>query len=371
MKTIGKTQQPAPKWDSDAKEDFAYLMVGLSSVTPGMDGQVGDLSPFETKVIKATGKRNAKEACAAILEWLEGKSALEAINDPNLYNVTSAVKGVYDDISSAIAPPLTQRFWKNIVGVAGDVATAGLMINEVKQVATAVTSNDTFEQSMACANMLYAALASNSGAVPLSSMMYTYMVVGKSLIEAARSFAPIMNSRYIVTRMKANRPYNSGSGNRQNSAVDFKLVVQTNGLFGGPIDFTNRDASKQIASICIKAAHQQGQEPAEFNFTPVFKKNCVMLKSDGKGITNNRHLDDMNELAKFYIEINWANGRQTQIPLNKTVNGVDISFDGVHVQSDGDYEAENPVVYTVTLTTTTGKDKMADELYLGTNKSRK
>ena len=371
VKTIGKTELSTPKWDSDAKEDFAYLMMGLSSVTPGMDGLVGDLSPFETKVIAATGKRNAKEACAAILGWLEGKSALEAINDPNLYNITSAVKGVYDNISSAIMPPLTQRYWKNIVGAAGDVATAGLMINEVKQIATAVTSNDTFEQSMACANILYTALASNSGAVPLSSMMYTYMVVGKSLIEAARSFAPIMNSRYIVTRMKANKPYNGGSENRQNSAVDFKLVVQTNTWFGHKaIDFTNCDASKQIQSISIKAAHQQGQEPAEFGFTPVFKKDCVMLRSDGKGITNNKHLDDMNELAKFYMEINWANGRQTQIPLNKTVNGVDISFNGVHVQSDGDYEAENPVVYTVTLTTTTGKDKMADELYLGTNKNR-
>ena len=47
-----------------------------------------------------------------------------------------------------------------------------------------------------------------------------------------------------------------------------------------------------------------------------------------------------------------------------------IDIDGANLHNNLDnFEACKPVTYTVTLTTETGEDKMADEIYLGTNKN--
>ena len=59
-----------------------------------------------------------------------------------------------------------------------------------------------------------------------------------------------------------------------------------------------------------------------------------MLKSDGKGITNNKFLDDMNELRELYMKIVWSNGRETLIPLNEETSGVEISFKGTDPQGN-------------------------------------
>jgi hypothetical protein len=68
------------------------------------------------------------------------------------------------------------------------------------------------------------------------------------------------------------------------------------------------------------------------------------------------------------MEIHWTNGRITYIPLNEPGNGVDVILGGN--TSAEDTEDQYPSLYTVTLTTTTGEDNMADELYLGSNANR-
>ena len=73
-------------------------------------------------------------------------------------------------------------------------------------------------------------------------------------------------------------------------------------------------------------------------------------------------------LTKFYIEIYWWNDHITVIPLNQGTSGVEIKPGDRGPQFDN--EDMKPSLYTITLTTTTGKDHMADELYLGDNKGR-
>jgi hypothetical protein len=75
----------------------------------------------------------------------------------------------------------------------------------------------------------------------------------------------------------------------------------------------------------------------------------------------------------LYMEIHWATGRITQIPLLNSSEGVDIKIDGVTPMAIPglDYMSEKPVVYTVTLMTKSGKDNMADDIYLGNNSERK
>ena len=361
------------EWTAETKEDFAYLMLGVSSVTPGMDGMVGDLTPYKEKVLLVT---KTKDALKVIIDWLEGKTAMEAINDPNFLSITSAIKGVFDDLKSSYTTSSIQKYWKNIVGQVADVADADLMLDGIKNLNTMIsedtsTSDGTLKVGLSCASMLYQ-LASLGNAVPLTQMMLSYQVVGESLVNAAKKFGPIMNSRYILGRLKANGAYTGDEKDQVNTTTEFKIVInRVTSILGRtvPIDFTNKDAQRQIKSISIKAAYNERQTPAEFTFYPVYKKDCIMLQSDGRGITNGTFLDELNEIRVLYMEINWENGRRTLIPLQQESTGVSFNKNNTPIVTDH-FEDYKPLDYTVTLTTASGEDHIADELYLGSNKSR-
>ena len=313
-----------------------------------------------------------------LLNWIGDKSALEAINDPNLMNVTSAVKDILIDIHDAVHPPLVERYWSNLVGSMSEALPAEQMIDIFSDVLTVATSDDQFENTMACSSLLLQAFAVGGDPLPLVSVMHTYSVVGKSLIDAVNRCAQIVSGRYIVHRLKHNHVYGEGSAERMNTAVDFKVIVKEAHWYGDKkIDFTKKEMQEQILSVCVKVAelkfkHSDGRvelkPPATFSFTTEYMEDGFMLKTDGKGVTDG-HIDDFNEIAAFYMEIHWRNGRVSYIPLIKSTDGVNISLKDTQNESD-DFTDTDPFVYTVTLTTESGKENMADELYLGKNKGR-
>lgn len=360
----------------DVRDDFSYLMLGVASITPGMNGIVGDLSAYEqpmTEFAKQfTHKTDALEAGKALIAWLQDKTALEVINEWGWSQGTSGALTIFKTLKDIFCPnkSILQKFRKDMIVTTEQIGDANDVLSAFLSLYQGATAKNSFDAVMGCANTIYTAAAFGGGA-PVGSMMYAYSVVGKSLIEAARAFGPIMNSRYIATRLKANKTYNGTDEGRQNTAVDFKLVVRKKALLGyKDINFTKVNNFKQIKGISIKAALNPGQEPAEFRFTLEPMKNGVMLKTDGKGITNGKWLDDQNELKVLYMEIEWANDRTTMIPLIQNTNGVNIDIDGANLHNNLDnFEACKPVTYTVTLTTETGEDKMADEIHLGTNKN--
>lgn len=376
--TIPHGEATQEQWNQQAREEYAYLILGLSSVTPGFDGQVGDLDPIRTKVMAITGKRNAKEAAKALLDWIGDKSALEAINDPNLSNVTSAVKDILIELHDAVNPPLVERYWSNLVGSMSEALPAEQMIDVFSDILTVVNSDDQFEQTMTCSSLLLQAFAVGGDPLPLVSVMHTYSVVGKAMVDAINRFAQIVSGRYIVHRLKHNRVFGGGTEGRINTAVDFKIIVKEAHWYGDKkIDFTKNEAQKQIESACVKVAklkarHSDGRvelyPPATFSFTLEYLKDGVMLKTDGNGVTDGS-IEDFCEIAAFYIEIHWRNGRVSYIPLIQSTDGVGISLKDTQNEND-DFSNTVPFVYTVTLTTETGMENMADELYLGKNKKR-
>lgn len=383
--TIPRSETPQEQWDQHAREEYAYLILGLSSVMPGFDGQVGDLDPIRTKVMSITGKRNAREAAQALIDWIGDKSALEAINDPNLSNITSAVKDVVIDIHDAIHPPLVERYWANIVGSMSQAVPAGQMIDVFSEILTTVTSDDQFEQTMACSSLLLQAFAAaGSNPLPLVSVMHTYSVVGKALIDAVNRLADIENGRFIVHRLRQNREFTKTDElypNRQNSAVDFKIIVKEAKWYGDKtINFTEDGMLQQIKNVCIKVAEKDGtvndqptlKDPATFTFTLVPLSDGVMLKTDGKGVSDG-NIDDFNEIAAFYMEIHWRNGRVSYIPLIQPTDtdGIKFLHKNTNIEDDqDDFSETEPLVYIVTLTTETDKENMADEIYLGKNKKK-
>ena len=225
---------------------------------------------------------------------------------------------------------------------------------------------------MTCMSVLYGALA--SGPANVSGDMKALMVVGQSLINEAIAIAQIQNSKFIANRLVANRVNTNSADSRTNTAVDFKLIVKNKKNKGKPIDFTKKSNHEQIDFITINLGKSPTSNPSVFSFNLKHYKDSLKLETvqtDQIGYTG-EHLYGFDVAHALYMEIHWSTGRITQIPLLKSGDGVDINTDGVtmDVYTDENFMAQPPVVYTVTLTTATGEDNIADDIYLGNNDKR-
>ena len=369
--TMAKMEEDAlTKWDDEAKEDFAYLMLGLGSLTDGLDYVVGDFSPYlptmQEFVKKYGHTTDVKAGIKKMVEWLSGKTALEALNELNAFNVTSSGVSLTKTLKNIVLPKssILQKFKKDVIVKSSDIAEANAILGAVVGIAKAVGgSNDTFERAMNCASALYTICADVS--VPVASMFYTYSVVGKSLINKALQIQGATHDLHLAARLNGNKVFTGeqtgANANRQNTAVDFKIVV--NKKKGKPIDFTKTDAQSQIKNIYVVA--KGAMSSAEHYFKRIYMKDGLMLRYDGKNGT----LQEGFVLSQFYLVIEWNNKRKTFIPMIEACDGVAIDFSNLN-QTDT-FENYKPATYTVTLTTATGEDKMADELYLGKDTNRK
>lgn len=374
--TIPKTESDMDVWDNEAKETFAYLALAISCVTPGMSGLVGDLSPLVKDVLNYTGQTEATEAAKVIADWFENTSALEALNEPNVFNITSTIKSyMVKNVHNKIKKPLIERFWRKVGGNVANSVSASLLIKEMRNIATAVTSDDPFEQSMACAKMIYQGAFIGQNA-PLSSMMYTYTIVGKALVEKALSFGVILHDAYLPSRVLANRlRSNISDVSNCNTTVNYKVIVKDNGKV---IDFTDTDMQEQIDYIVVKGSNMPGGE-ATFHFDLDFRTDGIVLKCMNPNKTEDLNYiqpivgggtSEVNGLTKFEMEIYFENGHVAYIPLIEECDGVKIERGEGYMPDFDTVDINNPSFYTVTLTTATGAENMADEIYLGNNKKR-
>lgn len=375
------------RWNDNAREKFAYLMLALSSLTPGMDGMVGNLQPYKEKVTSVVG---SYDAAKKVMEWLEGKTPLEALNDPNLFNVTSAIENVNKSLKNMLTETLVGKYYRNIIGSVADMADAEEMLEGMKSLYTMVTEDastyeGSFVVSMACASMLYQ-LASK-GATPLTELLYTYQVVGESLINAARQLQQIMHDAELPARLIANdhrvipeKGLHESGDPSYNTTCDFKLIVKN--WWGIKANFHKEKRFKQIKNITVSASNSPDKwYAAEYQFDMQPLEDGIMLRIKPYNTQFEWAVKPMvgqgdgggGNLTKFYMTIYWANDRVTIVPLNKSTDGVDIVCGTLRTDdfTGEDGEVLKPSLYTVTLTTETGLDNMADKLYLGSNEKRK
>lgn len=367
-------QQEYTKWDDKAKEAFAYLMLGATSVTPGAEGLIGEVDEFARQVMIATGTSSPEAAAQLIGSLLDGKEALQAVNDAVLKAVSDAAREVFKTASKQAKKQIVKKFWSTLAKVLGDGVKDARPFIEFIVDAVKVSKKSTFDQCMTCMSYLYSALA--SGPATVSGDMKALMVVGKSLIDEAIKISEVANSRYISTRLVANRVNTDNADSRTNTAVDFKLIVKNKK--GKIIDFTKKSNHEQIDFITVNMAKSPTAGTTVFSFNLKYYKDSVKLETvqNGQITYTGEHLMGYDNAHALYMEIHWATGRITQIPLLESADGVEINTEGVNfmVMEDfttADYMKEPPVRYTVTLTTETGEDNIADKLYLGNNSERK
>jgi hypothetical protein len=374
VRTIGKAGGENPQWDDDAHRDYTAFIVGVSSLVPGVDGNAGDLSPFYSKALelakKISGIKNDDSAIQVFFEWMAGKSVAEVLNEPSVMSVTSAFYDIYANIRSYGSGTMVQKYWNDVLGASYDYASAQLIISNLAILAHATISKDPIEATVASASVIYSLVypATSSGAVPYAAMMYSYTVIGRALVAKIMEYKKILYNAYLADRLQANKAYTGSDEGRQNTAIDIKLVVKTGKKAKTAIDFTKPDAQRQVGDIRLWAHNNSAyNDPSSFHFTPVYMKDGIMLRCNGsKGADLLNKSVNLDELS---LEVNWGNGRQTFIPLNEACDGISIDM-GNAANADDSFENYKPATYTITLTTTTGKDRMAEEFYLGNNKNR-
>lgn len=397
---IDKTESSQyAKWDDEAKDDFSYLIMGLSSLTPGMEAIFGDFASYEyrdkmVEFAKAyTGEQSEFEAIKALFEnvreWLGGKTAIETLNeiydDQLLFNGTSVAKNIFFALKDIFLPEksILQKFRKDVIVKIDDIQYANAMMGNVLSAFDAVKSiwhGDTFDQIMSCASTLYGLTAATY--VPLNSMMYTYGVAGKKLINAAKQLQEVMHDAELPDRLIANNYRTSAKTGvhengdpSYNTTCDFKLTVRT--TLGFKVNFTKENRNRQIKDITISASNDPDNLwVTTYKFDMRYLDDGIMLEirpSDTIFRWGVKPLIDEKEgggsnLKKFYMTIYWANDRITIIPLNQETDGVKIMCGDRGPKFDN--ENMKPSFYHITLTTASGMDFMADEIYLGSNKDR-
>ncbi len=375
VRTIGKAGGENPQWDDDARFRFTALIVGLSSLIPGVDGNVGDLSPFNAEALalakKVSGKSTAQEAIEGIFDILAGKTALEVINEPSIVNSISVFIHTFYSVCKFSKVFLMQKYWNDVLYSSYNYGAAQLVISNLALLAHATVNDDPIEASVASASVFYSLIypASSTGAIPYAAMMYSYMVVGRSLVAKLMEYKKIIYDAYLPERLKANQPFKGDKtgdyANRQNTAIDMKLVIK-NGR--ETVDFTQLNAQQQIGDIILWAHNNPAYEASSFHFTPVFMKDGIMLRCNGSKRAD--LLSRSYELDQLSLEVNFSSGRQIFIPLNEECDGVKFDL-GNATNADDSFEKYDPATYTITLTTATGTERMSEELYLGKNKNRK
>ena len=391
------------KWDSwnrEAKEDFSYLMMGLSSLTPGMDGVFGDFSSYQYKdkmmefAQLYTGERDKFEAVKVFFEyvneWVGGKTALETLNEigpaNRIYNGSSTIKDIVMELKNIFLPEksILQKFRKDMIVNIDDIHYANAMMGNVVSAFNAAKSvqfGSTLEQVMTCASTLYGLTADTY--LPLKSMMYTYMEAGQTLVNAAKQLQQVMHDAELPDRLIANDSrlnvknglHESGDPS-YNTTCDFKLMVKNS--WGIKINFQKEKRNKQIKDITISASNDPEKlYVATYHFDMQYLNDGIMLKLKrydtlfpwGVKPMTDKEKGGGSNLTQFYMTIYWANDRITIIPLNQETNGVDIKCGTLRT---GDFKGEDlkPSLYSVTLATKSGMDNMADDIYLGSNKDR-
>ena len=377
-KLIEKKVQIEDIWDEESMQKLANLIVRLSSLNDGLADKTGDLSRYRSEMVKmaknVTGQTDESKAITALMDLLDSKSLLEIMNEPRL---SSGFSHLFD-VGSDLIGKMPEKYWNGLMGQIVKAADAKFLLSEFVQVVKGMTGKDEMERAFACANLLYANIAyaaSSSGAAnPYSSLMYSYMVVGKALSNKVMELGKIIHDVWLSERLYLNHPFigerTGKNKNKYNTTCDFKIIVKSGKKI---IDFTDVNMSRQVKRVCIKASNNSTEGVAVIPFTCKFLSDGIMLVSLGKeSIENSSGITAFlgAELTEFYMEIEWDNERTTKIPLIEETEGIDIHT-GKRLEGQTGYEEDlDQSVYTVTLTTASGKEHIGDELYLGTNKKR-
>lgn len=333
----------------DDASRLANLLVKLSCKVDGMDGHFGDLSSYYDVVreaAKSIGSMKETEDFDKLVEYMGRTDIFDLLDKPAFEPLCTAI-----DYASPMVSVLRDRLTPYCKTAEG-FTTVLTMLKEIRQT---VTGRDFYEKFFSCAKaIMYLGSKYTVGQMgAVFTDVGTYIEIGMSLAEAARQLGEAYFEKYQVSYWKENGE--ASNVNDHNAHFDFKIKIKKGRK---TINFSNYSEAElrkmidyaKVHFTTFKASGTKNTHTVSTRLVGV--KDGVMLRQTS--INSEGTLDDNDSVGRMWMEIKWANGRTSLIPLMK-----DSKF-GVNYE-----DISNRYTYTVNYKTENkALEHIADEIHL-------
>lgn len=328
---------------------LANMLVKLSCKVDGLDGHFGDLSSYYDVVreaAKSIGSNSESQDFEKLVEYMGKNSPFDLLDNKLLEPLCTGVDYL-SPMVSMVRDKLTP-YCKTAEGF----TTALTMLKEIKHT---VSGRDFYEKFFSCAKaIMYLGSKYTTGQMgAVCTDIGTYIEIGMNLAEAARQLGEAYFAKYEVSYWKENGE--ASNVEDHNKHFDFKIKVKKGRKTINFSDYSTQELGKMIdfAKVHFTTYKASGTKNTHTVSTRlVGVKDGIMLRQTS--ITSEGTLDDIDDVGRMWLEIKWANGRTSLIPLMKDGKfGIDYE------------EISNRYTYTVNFKTENkALEHIADELHL-------
>lgn len=332
-----------PKIIEDDMSMLANLLVRLSCKVNGLDGHVGDLSSFNsvvTQAAKSVGTVGTDDF-EKLVAYMEKKSVWDLLNDNSLAPLCKTI-----DMGSSMISIYREKLLPYCKTAEGFTSA----LNVLKDLHRGVEGNSFYDKFFSCAHQLFylsSKYATNGYLGAICTEFGTMFDVGDSFAQAAMQLGENYYALYEPNLWNENDTYG-----KYNAHIDFKIKIKKG---WGHLDFSDSDLSQAIDYAKIHLTTNSSVKEYELSMKPVGVDDGIMLKQTD--MYPNDPIDGGYHVERMWMEIKWANGRLSLIPLMKN------NKFGVKYVPSTDNKPLGTYMYTVNFKTKSDELKhIADEL---------
>ena len=305
---------------SDDAAKLANLLVRMCSKVNGMDGHFGDLSPYSPQieaVAKNISATNTTDDFEKLVSYIDDHGVNSVLD-----NSFFAPACTFIDFNSTLVGAL----WNTLLPYCKTVQEATSVLTALKDIHRFKNAQDDYEKYFICASAIFYGLAKYVDNVKMGavfSAISTYIDIGDALAQAALNLGESYYDIYSTTYWQNNAE--DAKKGQINAYIDFKIKIKKGWSWMDFEDFTASDFAKMIDYAKIHFTTFRGkklQSTQTINTKLVGVDDGIMLKQTG--IESVSALDGGDTVGRMWMEIKWANGRTSLIPLmKKSAYGID------------------------------------------------
>lgn len=306
--------------DEDAKR-LASLLVRLCSKVKGLNGKVGDMDRCAEEVTKSiksasysSHTRTEDEEFEWMMDKIRNRSVYEFFSDPTLKPFLTNVDYATSLIAAFDTDLLT--FCKSVQGF----TSALTLISDLNQY---VNGENHYDKFFSCAHAIFYSVSkfSNDPIISsIASILCTYVDIGDAFAQAASGFGDAIFEANELRYWAENREF--AREDQYNTHIDFKIKIKAKKKWMNFSNYSENDFSKMIDYVKVHftsylkgTGEITGQYAANFKLVGI--NDGIMLKQIGNLEPNNSVPSTDHSLHRMWMEIKWANGRTSLIPLIK------------------------------------------------------
>ena len=304
--------------DEDANK-IANLLVRICSKIKGLNGKVGDLNGCAedvSKKLKGSSYHTLteEEEFELLMSKVRNRSAYEFLSDPTLNTFCT-----YFDYGTS----LTSFFLEDLKPFCKSTQGITSVISLLSDLNQCVNGENHYDKFFSCAHAIFSMGSKYSGDPIIStvcSILTTYVDIGDAFAQAASNIGDAIFEANELRYWAENREF--AREDQYNAHIDFKIKIKSGRKWINFSKYSDSDFSKMIDYVKVHFTSYlkgSGEITGEYaaNFRLIGIDDGIMLKQIGNLEPNNSVPSTDHSLHRMWMEIKWANGRTSLIPLIK------------------------------------------------------